>query len=203
MRGRAELGEEGRLSGEPKSSCSRRLPAIPLFSERVRIALRPEVRGVKVPAMGFILSTSRPSGWRTEKDTVKLKITIYTRLVFWITCSSSCSSGPFSSSSRCARPPSSGTRPARALLPARYMADANLSTSSGRTGTRSRNTSTPTSPGTCLHRLYDRRASRRRRTGHPRARRRPRRRPLPRTRPRTRAFSEEEASSSGGPGLDP
>jgi ABC-type transport system substrate-binding protein len=29
-------------------------PAIPLFSERVRIALRPEVRGVKVPAMGFI-----------------------------------------------------------------------------------------------------------------------------------------------------
>ncbi len=30
------------------------VPAIPLFSERVRIALRPEVRGVKVPAMGFI-----------------------------------------------------------------------------------------------------------------------------------------------------
>ena len=29
-------------------------PAIPLFSERVRIALRPEVRGAKVPAMGFI-----------------------------------------------------------------------------------------------------------------------------------------------------
>jgi ABC-type transport system substrate-binding protein len=30
------------------------LPAIPLFSERVRIVLRPEARGVKIPAMGFI-----------------------------------------------------------------------------------------------------------------------------------------------------
>lgn len=29
-------------------------PAIPLFSERVRIAVRPEVRGVKIPAIGFI-----------------------------------------------------------------------------------------------------------------------------------------------------
>jgi len=29
-------------------------PAIPLFSERVRLAVRPQVRGVRLPAMGFI-----------------------------------------------------------------------------------------------------------------------------------------------------
>jgi ABC-type transport system substrate-binding protein len=29
-------------------------PAVPLFSERIRIALRPEVRGAELPAMGFI-----------------------------------------------------------------------------------------------------------------------------------------------------
>jgi peptide/nickel transport system substrate-binding protein len=29
------------------------VPAIPLFSERVRIALRPVVRGAKLPALGF------------------------------------------------------------------------------------------------------------------------------------------------------
>jgi ABC-type transport system substrate-binding protein len=30
------------------------VPAIPLFSERIRIAILPQVRGVKLPAMGFI-----------------------------------------------------------------------------------------------------------------------------------------------------
>ena len=30
------------------------VPAVPLFSERIRIAIQPEVRGVQLPAMGFI-----------------------------------------------------------------------------------------------------------------------------------------------------
>jgi oligopeptide transport system substrate-binding protein len=30
------------------------VPAIPLFSERVRIAVQPQVRGVHLPAMGFM-----------------------------------------------------------------------------------------------------------------------------------------------------
>jgi hypothetical protein len=29
-------------------------PAIPLFSERIRLALLPKVRGVRLPASGFI-----------------------------------------------------------------------------------------------------------------------------------------------------
>lgn len=29
-------------------------PAVPLFSERIRIAIRPQVRGLQIPAMGFI-----------------------------------------------------------------------------------------------------------------------------------------------------
>ncbi len=30
------------------------VPAVPLFSDRIRIAIQPEVRGVQLPAMGFI-----------------------------------------------------------------------------------------------------------------------------------------------------
>ena len=34
-------------------------PAVPLFSERIRIALQPEVRGVRIPAMGFVFLDTR------------------------------------------------------------------------------------------------------------------------------------------------
>ncbi|MCK7519538.1 MAG: hypothetical protein MZV64_18320 [Ignavibacteriales bacterium] len=54
------------------------VPAIPLFSERVRIALRPEVRGVKAPGHGFHLPRRQGHlAGGLSKDPVKLKITIY------------------------------------------------------------------------------------------------------------------------------
>jgi hypothetical protein len=30
------------------------VPAVPLFTERTRIAIRPQVQGLQIPAMGFI-----------------------------------------------------------------------------------------------------------------------------------------------------
>lgn len=42
------------LFREIEKILSEEVPAVPLFSERIRIALLPQVRGVRLPAMGFI-----------------------------------------------------------------------------------------------------------------------------------------------------
>ena len=47
------------LFREAEKILFRDAPAIPLFSECVRIALLPEVRGVKIPAMGFVFLDTR------------------------------------------------------------------------------------------------------------------------------------------------
>jgi ABC-type transport system substrate-binding protein len=47
------------LFREAEKILFRDAPAIPLFSERIRIALLPEVRGVKIPAMGFVFLDAR------------------------------------------------------------------------------------------------------------------------------------------------
>jgi ABC-type transport system substrate-binding protein len=43
-------------------------PAVPLFSERIRIALQPEVRGVELPAMGFIFLNVKDIWLAAEGD---------------------------------------------------------------------------------------------------------------------------------------
>jgi len=43
-----------RLYQEMEKLLAEQMPALPLFSERIRIALRPDVRGAELPAMGFI-----------------------------------------------------------------------------------------------------------------------------------------------------
>jgi ABC-type transport system substrate-binding protein len=52
----AETSWERRTSlfREIEKLLSEEAPAVPLFSERIRIAIQPEVRGVEIPAMGFI-----------------------------------------------------------------------------------------------------------------------------------------------------
>ncbi len=52
----AETSWERRTSffREMEKFLSEEVPAVPLFSERIRIAIQPEVRGVEIPAMGFI-----------------------------------------------------------------------------------------------------------------------------------------------------
>jgi ABC-type transport system substrate-binding protein len=42
------------LFREIEKLLSEEVPAVPLFSERIRIAIQPQVRGVEIPAMGFI-----------------------------------------------------------------------------------------------------------------------------------------------------
>jgi ABC-type transport system substrate-binding protein len=42
------------LFREMEKRLAEETPAVPLFSERIRIALRPDVRGAELPAMGFI-----------------------------------------------------------------------------------------------------------------------------------------------------
>jgi ABC-type transport system substrate-binding protein len=44
------------------------VPAVPLFSERIRIALQPEVRGVELPAQGFIFLNVRDIWLGMERD---------------------------------------------------------------------------------------------------------------------------------------
>ena len=43
-------------------------PAVPLFSERIRIALQPEVRGFELPAMGFIFLNVKDIWLAAERD---------------------------------------------------------------------------------------------------------------------------------------
>lgn len=42
------------LFREMEKILSEDMPAVPLFSERIRIAIRPQVRGLQIPAMGFM-----------------------------------------------------------------------------------------------------------------------------------------------------
>jgi ABC-type transport system substrate-binding protein len=44
------------------------LPAVPLFSERIRIALQPEVRGFELPAQGFIFLNVNDIWLAMERD---------------------------------------------------------------------------------------------------------------------------------------
>jgi ABC-type transport system substrate-binding protein len=44
------------------------VPAVPLFSERIRIALQPEVRGFELPALGFIFLNVRDIWLGRERD---------------------------------------------------------------------------------------------------------------------------------------
>jgi len=42
------------LFREIEKILSEEMPAVPLFSERIRIAIQPQVRGLELPATGFI-----------------------------------------------------------------------------------------------------------------------------------------------------